>query len=202
MALGRIKTDLSLRILLAFLKKDTLRRQKVASVLESFPPSAAEQIIKLVDEPDPELRFWAIKILSRFKPVKHVEKIKILCRNVDPNVRAVACECLGNIDGKGVQGSLIQHLKDESWIVRVQAARALSEAIGPGCVQYVVGLLSDNSLNVIEAVGDILLKHIDAALPYLEKLLTGDDDLAKKKATEIMVTSGFLKSEGLINKHE
>ncbi len=202
LALGRIKTDLSLRILLAFLKKDTLRRQKVASILESFPPSAAEQIIKLTDEPEPELRFWAIKILLRFKPVKHIEKIKILCRDVDPNVRAAACECLGNIDGKEAQEQLIQHLKDESWIVRAQAARALSEAIGPGCVPYIVGLLSDNSLNVIEVVGDILMKNTKVALPYLEKLFTGDDDLAKRKATEIMVTSGFLKSEGLIKKHE
>ncbi|TAM37862.1 HEAT repeat domain-containing protein [bacterium] len=192
LALGRIKTDLSLRILLAFLKKNALRRQKTASVLEGFPPSAQDRIIRLADDPDPEIRFWAVKIISRFKPVKHIEKIIVLSADVDPNVRSAACECLGSIGGTQAQEILIRRLEDESWFVRVKAARALSEVMRADCSRYIVRLLSDNSLNVVDAAGDILAKNTDAALPYLEKLLAGDDDLAKKKATEIMVTAGFI----------
>ena len=68
LALGRVKTGLSLKILLAFLKKDPASRQKVAAILETFPSSAAEKIIRLVDDQDPEIRFWGLKILSHFKP--------------------------------------------------------------------------------------------------------------------------------------
>lgn len=193
LALGRIKTDLSLRILLVFLKMNVLMRQKTASILEFFPPSAADRIIKLADDPDPELRFWALKILSRFKPVQYIEKIKVLSQEGDHNVRAAACECLGNIGGKEAQEILIKRLKDESWFVRVQAARGLSQAMGADCAQYIAPLLSDNSLNVVEAAGEILAKHSEASLPYLEKLLTGDDGLAKRKATEILATSGLIE---------
>lgn len=192
LALGRIKTDLSLKILLAFLKKNALSRQKAASILEGFPPSAQEQIIRLTDDPDPQLRFWAIKILSRFKPVKYIEKIKALSEDEDTNVRAAACECLGAIGGRQAEEILIRRLEDESWFVRVQAARALSEAMKAGCAQYIARLLSDNSLSVVEAAGGILSKYSEAALPYLENSLTGDDDLARKKATEIMATSGII----------
>ncbi|MDD4940126.1 MAG: HEAT repeat domain-containing protein [Candidatus Omnitrophica bacterium] len=193
LALGRIKTDLSLKILLVFLKKNALSRQKAASILEGFPPSAADLIIKLADNPDLEIRYWAIKILSRFKPIKHIEKIKILSSDLDPNVRAAACECLGKIGGTQAEEILILKLEDESWFVKVQAARALSEAMKAACAQYIVRLLNDNSLSVIETAGDILMKYTEAALPYLEKPLTGDDDLARRKTTEIMATGGFIE---------
>ena len=68
LAVGRVKTDLSLKILLAFLKKDSVSRQKVAAIIETFPSSAVEKISRLVDDQDPVIRFWGLKILSRFKP--------------------------------------------------------------------------------------------------------------------------------------
>lgn len=193
LALGRIRTDLSLRILLAFLRQNTLRRQKVASILEFFPPAAADRVIKLADESDPELCFWALKILSRFKPVKYLGKIKNLSRHYDHNVRAAACECLGSIGGRESEEILTKGLKDEAWFVRAQAARGLSQAMGADCCQYIAPLLSDNSLNVVETAGDILAMYAEAALPYLEKLLTGDDNLAKRKAIEVLATCGFIE---------
>ncbi|MDD5731095.1 MAG: HEAT repeat domain-containing protein [Candidatus Omnitrophica bacterium] len=193
LALGRLRTDLSLRILLAFLRKNTLRRQKVASIIEFFPPSAADRVIKLTDDREPELCYWALKILSRFKPVKYIQKIKTLSQHYDHSVRAAACECLGNIGGKEAEEVLIKSLKDESWFVRVQAARGLGEAMGENCVGYIAPLLSDNSLNVVEAAGDILTINAEAALPYLEKMLTGDDSLAKRKAIEVLATGGLIE---------
>jgi len=190
LSLGQIQTELSLKILLSFLKKNKLSRQKVASILESFPPSAADIIVKLVDDPDPEVRFWATKILSRFKPVKYMGKIKALSWDKSAQVRAAACECFGNIGGKEAEEILIPCLKDESWLVRVQAAQGLAKAIGGRSAKYIAELLSDNSLNVVEAAKEILIQNIDASLPYLKKILDGQDELARKMAVEVLTTAG------------
>ncbi len=191
LALGRVKTDLSLKILLAFLKKNSKSRQKVATVLETFPGWAVQEIVKLLDDQDPEIRFWGLKILSRFKPEGTIEKIKALSLDEYPNVRAAACECLGNIAGKEAGDILIRCLKDDSWLVRAQAVNAASKAMGKGSVKYIVGLLSDNSLNVIGIVKEVLVRNIDAALPYLEKILVNSDDvLAKRISAEILATGG------------
>ena len=119
LALGRIKTELSLRILLAFLKKNPRRRQKVAAILENFPESCAAHISKLIYDDDPEIRFWGLKLLLRFKPAAYFERIIALSSDKYSNVRAAACECLGNISGKEAEEVLIRSLKDNSWIVTV-----------------------------------------------------------------------------------
>lgn len=192
LSLGQIKTGLSARILLAFLKKDALMRRKTASVLENFPLFAVDEIIKLADDLDPGVRFWVTKILSRFKPVKYTEKIKALSRDKSAQVRAAACECFGNIGGKKAEEVLIPCLKDESWLVRVQAAQGLANATGGNCAKYIAELLSDNSLNVVEAAKEILIQNIDASLPYLKKILDGQDELSRKMAVEVLTTAGVV----------
>lgn len=192
LSLGRVKTNLSLKILLAFMKKNPKSIQKVAAMLETFPASACEEIIKLADDKNPEIRFWVLKLLSRLNPGGYFEKIKSLSLDKYPNVRAIACECLGNIAAKEAQEILIRCLKDESWLVRSHAVKALSNLMGKESVKYIVGLLSDNSLNVIGIVKEALISQIDTALPYLEKILmSSQDDLAKRIVVEILATGDY-----------
>lgn len=189
LALGQIRTFLSERILLNFLKNNSLWRQKVATLLESFPADIINEVIKLTDDPDPQVRFWALKIASRFNPSDYIEKIIKLAHDKATNVRAMACECLGNIKEKRSEEVLINSLGDDFWLVRLSAAKGLANLATHGWVGQVIRLLRDNSLNVIAVVKDILIKNIDLALPYLEKVTQDDDEMAKKIALEIISTA-------------
>jgi len=192
-ALGQIKTDLAARILLAYLRKDRLAGQKISSIMETFPSSAAAEVVKVIHDTDPSVRFWALKILSRLKPsAEYASDVALLAHDDDPAVRACACECLGVIGGAHAAGVLLKALKDSSWLVRAGAAHGLANALGPESVKSIIGLLNDSSLNVITAAKDVLASYIDEAAPYLEKILAGDDPLAKQSAIEVLSRSGYI----------
>jgi len=194
LALGQIKNSLSARILLDFLKNNYLWRQKVASLLESFPPDVAREVIKLTGNPDPLVRYWALKIILRFNPADfEQELIKLSCDKAG-NVRAAVCECLGSVKGEKTKAVLVESLKDDFWLVRLSAAKGLAGIQPHDWVKEVASLLNDNSLNVVEGVKDILIKNIGPALPYLEKIIQGDNEMAKKIAVEIITTA---KGRGL-----
>ncbi|MFH1189090.1 MAG: HEAT repeat domain-containing protein [Candidatus Omnitrophota bacterium] len=192
-AMGQIKTGLSARILLAALKKYRPNGRKIAALLETFPPSIAVDVITLADDDDPAVRFWGMKILSRLKPAAYIEKIKNVARNDESDdVRAMACECLGAIGGDEAVKAILDRAKDGSWLVRASVAKALYGALGEKSYKYLAGFLSDNSLNVIEAAKDILMRNVEAALPCIEDVLDGKDGLAKRVAVEILARTGYM----------
>lgn len=194
LALGQIKTDLSARILLSFLRKNTDRAQRLASILDTFPASAADEIIKLINDKEPQVRFWALKIVCHFRPHNYKDKIISLAADEVASVRGIACQCIGEIGGKDAERVLLNALKDSSWLVRMYAVKALSVAMGDGCCKHIVALLGDNSLSVIDAVKETMIKYINSSAVYLEKILSGDDQSAKKAAVEILATSGYIKN--------
>ncbi len=194
LALGQIKTDLSARILLSFLRKNTDRAQRLASILDTFPASAADEIIKLINDKEPQVRFWALKIICHFRPHNYKDKIISLAADEVASVRGIACQCIGEIGGKDAEQVLLNALKDSSWLVRMYAVKALSVAMGDGCCKHIVALLGDNSLSVIDAVKEAMIKYINSSAVYLEKILSGDDQSAKKAAVEILATSGYIKN--------
>ena len=96
-ALGKIHTIESARVLLDFLTKHIFSGQKIVSILEKFPPGIVEEIIKKVDHSDPLVRYWALKLLIKFKPASHIERIIQRATDRSADVRSVSCECLGEL---------------------------------------------------------------------------------------------------------
>lgn len=190
-ALGQIKDISSAKILLDFFKKNSTFRYKIVSILETFPKEINSEVVKLLDSNDSNLRFWALKLLAVLK-TKDIEKIKTLLNDSIPEVRAAGCECLGKIGDKSSRGALEARLDDDSWLVRIAAAKALSDMLKDDCIPKVIKLVGDGSLSVTNSLKGILAEHIITALPYIDKILSGDDEMAKKICIEALESSGYI----------
>ncbi len=188
-SLAQIKTVGSAKALLGFLRSRPSNSYKVASILSGFPKDIADEVIKLTADKDPEVRLSAVTILSKFASGHHIKKLGSLAWDVSAEVRAAACDCLGNI---GAKEMLVECLKDSSWLVKRHAILALEKAIGAGAVPEVIGLINDASWSVVDAVKDVMTVHIKESLPYIEKFISGEDYIPKKYS--IIVLKNSLKS--------
>jgi hypothetical protein len=177
--------------LLNLLKRDPNSRRKVVAALEYFPQEISDEIIKLTRDPDPAVRYWSLRLLVKFKPVKYRIDIEKLTKDESPDVRAAACDCLGDIGNNESAETIKRCLRDDVWFVRMHAVRALSKLIGEESVAAIIDLLNDGSLYVLDSVKNVMTVYIRAALPYVKTLLEGTDALAKKICLEAMENSGY-----------
>lgn len=192
LALGLIKNVESGKILLELLKKKVFSPSKVISILESFPPAVADEAAKLMEDNDPVIRFWAGTLVARLGGERHSRKLETLTQDFSTDVRAMACGCLGAIGKKESKDALLKCLKDDSWRVRMNAVKSLSKLAGDETIGQIAGLINEDSLLVKETVKDAMASHIKAALPSIEKILSGGDELARKEAVEAIDISGYL----------
>jgi len=191
-ALGQIKTIQSARILLDFLQKNTFGRYKIISMLETFPATIADEAVKVLDNPDLAVRLLVLKLLTKFKDQRYVKGIESLAGDESDDMRAAVCEYLGNTGKRDVVKTLSTCLGDRFWLVRMQAIIALSKILGPECIEKIMGLIRDSSWSVIETVKATMARHIEASLPYIEKFLYGEDEIAKKASVEVLEISGYI----------
>ena len=191
-SLSQVKTSSSARALLEFLRKTPPGSYKIISVLEDFPPEIVDDVIALVDDPKPAVRVWAMRLLSRFKAERYVKKIEKLAADKNSDVRASACDCLGSIGRKESREVFLKCLKDESWLVRMHAIKALSKAFGDEAVPDIMPLINDASWSVGGAVRDAMATHIKASLPYIERFLNGEDVIAQKYSIEVLRDTGYM----------
>ena len=194
LAIGQISTMRSAGILMAFLKNNPSARRKTASILESMSPDITDEAIKFADDPDPEIRLWAVKLLSKSVSRQYINKVEELTEDTSPEVRATACESLAKLHDKDSKKLLIARLKDENWHVRAQAVIAMSEIFHEEAIPEIMGLINDGSISVLNSVKKVLADNIKAALPYMDKVFSGTDELAKKICIEAMESAGLKKS--------
>lgn len=189
-SLGQIKTVQAAGALLDFLKKDPSNSYKIVSILETFPEDIAGDVAKLTDYHDPLVRYWALRLLSKFTPSGHIRKLEKLSEDMVPEIRAAACDCLGSAGGTGVKPALIRRLKDENWLVRSRAVYSLDKAMKDAAVPDIISLMDDPSWVVLDAVKSVMTNHIEASMPHIEKFLAGDYELAKKYSVLALQDSG------------
>ena len=183
-SLGHIRTVGSGRALLKRLKKDTLNSYKIISILEGFPESITRDVAELTGDRDPAVRRNAAMLLSKFDTSHYAKELKRLVRDDSPEVRAAACDCLAadRSDKAGAAKMLKECLKDGNWLVRARAVFALERLMGAKAVDEVMDMMNDASWSVLDALRSVMIAHIEAAIPYIEKFLAGDYDIAKKYA--------------------
>jgi len=191
-ALGQIKTIQSARILLDFLQKNTFGRYKITSILETFPPAIVDEVVKALENPDLAVRLLAVRLLAKFKDQRYIKRIESLTGDESDEMRAAACECLGSFGKRDVVKTLSICLKDRFWLVRTQAIIAFSKILGPECIQEIISLIRDSSWSVIETVKATMVRHVEASLPYIEKFLYEEDEIAKKTSVEVLEISGYI----------
>ncbi len=192
-SLGQLKSIEASRPLIEFFKKNPLWRYKLVAILENFPAETIEAIIMLTRDKDPSVRSWAVKLMSKFDLTGHINEMKAMIKDNSPDVRAAVCECLGRSGLKSAEDILIIALKDDSWLVRASAAKALSGLLGKKCVPAVAKLATDGSLSVINTVKDIFVSYIDEAIVYVQKFLESGDGMAQQISVEILERSNYIK---------
>lgn len=192
LALGHIKNVPSAKILIDLLGKGIFSCNKIVSLLESFPPEITGEVIKATEDRDATVRFWAVKLLSRFKTKQYLKSIQRLTKDAAGDVRAASCECLGKMGDREARGVLWTCLKDEVWFVRMHAVRALSEILGGECIPEVVGLLKDDAWLVRDSVKKAMTRHVDPSLHYILQSLRSGDRTSRKDCIEVLEDSGCL----------
>jgi len=191
-SLGQIKSPGSAKILFKFLEKNPWSGPKIVSILENFPQTVADDAVGLLTGRDPMVRMWALKLISKFKTNAgpRAKAVRELVKDDLAEVRSAACECLGKIGESADKAVLAKCLKDDSWLVRASAIKALEELLGKDSVPIIIGSAGDPSLSVIATLEDALAAHIDTAMPYMQKFLDSEDIAARKVATEVLNRSG------------
>ena len=145
-----------------------------------------------MEDKDPVVRFWAATLVAKLGGERHARKLEMLTQDLSTDVRTVACGCLGAIGKKESKDALLKCLNDESWRVRMNAVKSLSKLAGDETIGQIAGLINEKSMLVKEAVKDALASHITAALPAIEKILSGSDEIARKQAVEAVEASGYV----------
>ncbi len=192
LSLGQIKNNASARILLDFLGKHVFSGHRTVSLLASFPDTIIEEVVARTHDRDHMVRFWAIKLVTQFRSKQYTQRIEEMTLDDSPDVRAAACQCLGELGEQGSKGALVTCLKDRMWYVRMHAIRALSKIAGPECVPDIADLLNDKAWLVRDSVKRAMMRNIEASLPYIEKILHSDAHRAKRDCIEALEESGYL----------
>ncbi|MFA5176585.1 MAG: HEAT repeat domain-containing protein [Candidatus Omnitrophota bacterium] len=192
LALGQIRSALSAGILLDFIEKRSFYRYRIFSLLESFPPEIAVKAIGLTASPDPEVRSWAVKLIGRLKALQYRQKIEELTGDKSAEVRASACDCLGEFGSRDSASIITKCLTDDFWKVRVCAVKSLFKVLGKEGLPQIMGRINDGSLSVIESVKFLMAANIEICLSYAEDFLYGDDEMARRISVEALEESGYI----------
>lgn len=192
LALGAIKNKESATLLLENLNNPAFSAHKIISLLENFPDDIAEEVIKKTSDRDPIVRIWCVKLLSRFTKKQYFEKIKEFAHDVSLEVRAAACECLGEYGNLEARESLLKCLSDNAWLVKMQAARSLDKLFGKEYLNEISQLLKTEEWFLKETIKDIMLGHFNDALPQIEQFMQSGDETIRRDCVEILENANYI----------
>lgn len=190
-SLGHIKNKESAKILLANINNKKFNSYKIASILEHFPPDIAEILIKSLEDQDENLRLWSIRLLSRFKPRECAKRISDFIADSSADIRAAACECLGEIAAGGFNEAIRKCLNDNIWYVRLKAVIAIEKILGAKSITDIAPLLKDRHWFLREKVKEIMIKHFFKSIVFIKRLLLEENQDVKQSCVEIMDGSGY-----------
>jgi len=202
LALNRIRTSTAAKILLSTLKKRLISGYKIASILERFPEvEVSGPLGEGINNEDEYLKYWSLKILSKFNPYPYFETIEKLLTSHSKNIRAAACECLGNVQNEEAIRTVKNCLSDKDWVVRMYAIRALDKLVKEKSVPLIIHFLEERHWFLKEAVKQVLLKYREDSYPFVMDMLKKEDEKLRRDCLEILFEAGYLNDaiKGIIS---
>ena len=189
--LGRIADLGAARLLIGALIEGRYPASRIATHLDRFPLRIADELQPLLREPAPALRFWGVTLLARYSNEREVGE---LASDPDERVRKAVAETLGSGMGKTEASSrlLAGLLKDESWIVRAHAARALGDLKRVEYAASIASLLADTQWWVRLAAKETLFALGESSVPVLLQQLAHHDRFARNGAAEVLQNLGWV----------
>jgi HEAT repeat protein len=189
--LGDVGDEWAIELLLESLRTGHVQRSRVASQLERLAPMPGVQLLPLLRDPDPAVRFWGATLLAPYDEIGQSDLVA-QTRDEDANVRAAAIETLGDRGREDAAEAALRLLDDPAWFVRVHAARAAGQTAGGASAVPLTRLLSDQRWWVRSAAKDALRGLGRAAIEALLPVLISPDQFARNGAAEILQDIGFV----------
>ena len=193
LALGEIQSADSVKLLVDLIRQRRFSGQKVAAVLEKFPPQIIPALIEHTADNNAQVRYWMLKVLTRFKPEGYTEQVLPFADDASDDIRAAACEFLGETTATQAVSVLTAKLDDRAWFVRLHAIRALEKITAADSLKHVFDVLDDKSWTIRNEAKNIAIKHITGSLPFIETLLKAGNDMQRHLCLEILDLSGYTR---------
>ena len=195
-ALGEVGDAWAIDLLVSALREGHAPRSRIAAELEHLAPAPGTQLLPLLHDRDPAVRFWGATLLAPYPELGETSLIA-LTWDPDPNVRAAAIETLGSRSGHAVAAATLALLDDPLWFVRVHAARSAGSVIGAAAASTIAPLLSDRQWWVRAAAKDALRGMGADAVSELVSMLAHPDPFARNGAAEVLQDIGFVDALAL-----
>ena len=198
--LGSIGDRPATDLLVRALQTGVYARSRVASHLDRPSESIDHLLRPLLDDPCPDVRFWAATLLSRYGRAQGVGgELAAHATDSDPNVRAAIAESLSMApSSRARDGAVHELLGDPVWYVRVHAARSASSLTLVSEAPSLADLLGDREWWVRAAAKDGLQALGAAAYPALVAALDHPDRFARNGAAEVLQNTGYV--DGLVTR--
>lgn len=134
-------------------------RNSAAEAVTRLGHRAAAPLIKLVHDPDADVRKFVIDVMGSINSMEFVQPLLSALRDTDMNVAAAAAEHLGNLGDAQIVPELINAIvSNDSELFRFNALAAIGKLAVPAPVPPAIKLLAGNDLlrkAVYECLGSI-----------------------------------------------
>jgi hypothetical protein len=194
---GELPTAESDPLLLELLVAGRLPRSRTATELEPRTGRLRDKLVVLTAADDPELRFWAVTLLTRqMGHATVVDAIRARAGDDSPSVRAAVADALGYVPAGSADGLLRALLADEVFYVRSHAARAVAQSRDEALAEELLPLLADRNWWVRAAAKESLGALGDRGLDVAVAALSHSDPFARDGALEVLAGAGRLVDLG------
>ncbi len=195
--LDKVVTDKdSVLVINKLTSKEPLVRTFLASLLPKFSSVQAKSaLIRLLDDPNKNVRQAALRGLAELHANDTVEVICHLLSDPDLTVQSLTIETLIKLNAPNTVKYLIEVLQDESEYVRRAAVEVLNEIGNQNAIKDLLNALRDADwwvkVRAADALGKIGgPKVFDAILA----LIKDEDEFLRRTAVEILNTSRDVKA--------
>jgi len=161
-------TDSELQVLIKDLTSDDeVRAVAAVDKISALGSEALPALFKLLDEPDPNKRWWAIRVLSAIPYPEVPERLRQALHDPDYTIRQCAALGLSQQPSVGTIPDLIQTLNDDDRLVARLAADALIAIGGPAVTDLIEALENGPPSSQIESARALAVIGDTRAIPAM-----------------------------------
>lgn len=191
--LGKLQDEQAGILLVRALRERLFQRSRVATELDHFQLPIGHLLRPLLDETDPDLRYWGAALAARYVEVDgFAASLARLTRDAEPKVRKAAIQSLRNSSDPRSALEAARLTGDSVFYVRAHAARTLAVSRHPRASSYILPLLGDADWWVRLAARESLVSLGPAVVPAVLPLLESSDPAVAEGAAEILHNVGFV----------
>ena len=187
-SLAEIDHEKSLKILAREIRKNShTDNTRLAALIENMECDVVPTIREMLNDPDHEKQFWAIRLIGQKKLFELVNEIKPLISSDAPNIRCACAECIGILKLRLTDRWLEPLIFDEGWFVQVQAAKALGKLKALWAIPDLCELLSSEYWWVRHMASEALVEiGQESCLEVENVILKSEDKFARQTAVKVL----------------